>query len=920
MSTDDPDTAHAETLAPGSEQTTGSGQTTAHAETLAPGSGQTTAHAETLTPGSGETRSTAPKIRAPAEPLRVGQRLGGRYVVQTLLGKGGMGIVYRALDEQLGEAVALKLLRGDSELLRDEVRLAQKVTHANVCRTYDLEVIEGQQLVKMEYIAGETLAARIAREGPLPIDEVLRIGRAVADGLAAAHAKGIAHRDLKPGNVMLAGEAKPDESLPRDRVVLMDFGIASVIDNARDTIAGTVGYMSPEQIQRGTVDVRADYYALGCVVFEMLAGRPVFAGDAMELVAHHVSTRAPDVRTLREDTPRWLARAVRRMLAKQPAERTAGFALLRSGPRRARIAIPIAAVAVAGIVVGSLAFAMRARAAAPCRGIDSRLAGVWDAGVKAKVKAAFAATNKPYAATAFAALERELDRYTGEWLAASIDSCRATRVRREQTERVLALRQSCLDQRLAHVRALTQLLVESDPVLVDKADQIVRGLDAVALCSNVALLAAPDELPPRLVPQAQAIDRYIATAHANLLAFRTLPGLVAAQHAVDAARRDPQLGAQLAGALLLRGLGLQASGNLPDSSAAFREAALIAFRTHREDVFVWAGIMLGMLAAGVQSHIGEARIWLDLSRAAATHYDFEPAVARQYYTADGVIASLENNMPAAIAAHEHAFAAARSESERGAWGEELVLAATLTKAEVYDKAASHFEHALATREQLVGPDHPEIAAILTNLGVDYASLGDHAKAHHAFERALAIREREYGPNNPLLVTTLNNFADQLMRAGDLDAALSHAGRAKTLALQFFGADDASYHVPATTYAEVLGRTGKLAEARRQLDEVIASELRVQSPALGASRVARADLELSVAAWREAERFAELGIADFEKAGGADNPELVRPLVILGKARLALHDEAARAPLERAIAIGEKAGMTKELAEARKALP
>ncbi len=290
--------------------------------------------------------ASAPATRP---PLRPGARIGDRYVVEALLGAGGMGTVYRARDDKLGESVALKIVhaRLDPAMLRDEVRLAQKVTHPNVCRTFDLEDIAGDQLVKMEYVPGETLAAKLRREQRLPVEEVVRISRAILAGLGAAHAKQIVHGDLKPGNVMLDGQ----------RVVLMDFGLARLAETPAGGMHGTLGYLAPELVRDRRGDERADLYALGCVVFEMLVGSPVFgAGTPIAIAARHVSEAVPDVRARRKDSPRWLARATRALLDKEPQPRRAGAALLASGPRRARWIVPAAiAVALGGVVAWRLA-------------------------------------------------------------------------------------------------------------------------------------------------------------------------------------------------------------------------------------------------------------------------------------------------------------------------------------------------------------------------------------------------------------------------------------------------------------------------------------------------------------------------------------------------------------------------------------
>ncbi|MGE0546048.1 MAG: protein kinase [Kofleriaceae bacterium] len=278
--------------------------------------------------------------------LANGVPFGARYVIRELLGKGGMGSVHRALDLDLGVDVALKVVTTvDPDRLRDEVRLAQKVTHPNVCRTYDLETIDGHRVVKMEYIAGETVAKRIAAGGALPIGSAVTIARAIVAGLSAAHAQGIVHRDLKPGNVMLAGE----------RTVLLDFGLAQ--SGGVDTDgAGTPGYMAPEQFTGVEVDERVDLYALGCVVYEMLTGERVFGtATSVELIRRHTSMPPPDVRAKRPEVRRWLAVAVSKLLAKDPAARLAGARLLVTGSRQRRRLIGAGGVAVAASVALAMA-------------------------------------------------------------------------------------------------------------------------------------------------------------------------------------------------------------------------------------------------------------------------------------------------------------------------------------------------------------------------------------------------------------------------------------------------------------------------------------------------------------------------------------------------------------------------------------
>ncbi len=193
--------------------------------------------------------------------------LGERYQLREVLGRGGMGEVYRAFDLKLRVDVALKSVRPElsssekaRELLRQEVRSAREVLSPNVCRIFDLVVEEGRELVSMEYIDGMTLAERLQERGPLELREAREVAAQFLAGLEAIHEAGLVHRDFKPENVMLTRAG---------RVVVMDFGLAKARTEAKSgTIAGTPAYMSPEQSRGEPVDARADVYSAGVVLAE----------------------------------------------------------------------------------------------------------------------------------------------------------------------------------------------------------------------------------------------------------------------------------------------------------------------------------------------------------------------------------------------------------------------------------------------------------------------------------------------------------------------------------------------------------------------------------------------------------------------------------------------------------------------------
>ncbi len=255
-----------------------------------------------------------------------------RFEVSRELGRGGMAVVLLAHDRKLDRPVALKLLApeisaavGDERFIR-EIRVTARLVHPNIVPLFDSGRAGTRLYYVMPFISGPTLRSHLARFGPRPMDETIRILSDLAEALAYAHTMGIVHRDLKPENVFWSS----------DRALLADFGIASVTApcatamTAAGLIIGTLAYMSPEQASGApTIDGRADLYSLGCVAYELLTGDPPFIRDApAALVAAHLTAAVPSVRARRPDVPESFALAVERLLSKLPDERPSSAASL----------------------------------------------------------------------------------------------------------------------------------------------------------------------------------------------------------------------------------------------------------------------------------------------------------------------------------------------------------------------------------------------------------------------------------------------------------------------------------------------------------------------------------------------------------------------------------------------------------------
>jgi serine/threonine-protein kinase len=296
---------------------------------LRKGSGVTTSgSALTADPGTATTRN----VRGGTTALDRGAVVAGRYEVLENIGKGGMGVVFRARDRQLDEVVALKVLRDDAlsedESLvgrfKQELKLARRITHKNVLRTHDFGEADGTAYISMEYLEGVTLKDLIRSKGALPLSVGLRVAKHMCQGLEAAHSQGVVHRDVKPQNMLILPET--------GELKIMDFGIARVSEvegagalsgiTSDGTVLGTPDYMPPEQASGGQADFRSDIYSLGVVLFEVFTGQLPFPGEkVVQVILGHLQKQPPAPRSLNPQIPEDLEAVILRCLEKKPAAR-----------------------------------------------------------------------------------------------------------------------------------------------------------------------------------------------------------------------------------------------------------------------------------------------------------------------------------------------------------------------------------------------------------------------------------------------------------------------------------------------------------------------------------------------------------------------------------------------------------------------
>ncbi len=255
-----------------------------------------------------------------------GDELGPRFVIEDLLGEGGMGRVYKAYDRELDRFVALKVLQPDLasdpqiiQRFKHELLLASRISHKNILRIHDLSEADGVKFITMAFVDGQDLHNILKKEHPLPLDRSLKFARQLCEALDAAHSEGVVHRDFKPHNVLVGKE---------DQVFVSDFGLATSFETAKmgmtrsGAFVGTPRYMAPEQVEGGTIDNRSDLYSLGLVIYEMVTGELPFAGESTwQVMYQRVKEKPKDPKLIKPDLPDWVARIIMHCLERDPSLR-----------------------------------------------------------------------------------------------------------------------------------------------------------------------------------------------------------------------------------------------------------------------------------------------------------------------------------------------------------------------------------------------------------------------------------------------------------------------------------------------------------------------------------------------------------------------------------------------------------------------
>ncbi|MFT3711171.1 MAG: serine/threonine-protein kinase [Archangium sp.] len=703
----------------------------------------------------------------------------GRYLIIERLGAGGMGEVFSAFDPQLDRKVALKLLRVDKahesdshgrERLQREARAMAQVAHPNVAAVHDVGTHEGQVFVAMEFINGPTLREWCQAPGRT-LEQILDVYQQCGRGLAAAHRAGLIHRDFKPANVLVSD----------GRARVLDFGLARISNVApverapqltsssseltvAGTMMGTPAYMPPEQFDGVQVDARADQFSFCVSLYESLAGVRPFVGDDLFAIRAAITKGLPP-QAPKKIRPRLYA-ALRRGLAHEREDRFPSMDALLAALsnetqlRRRRLALTAALVLTTLLAAGGLI--SREIASRHCASPEPRLAGAWDASRRAALLPLLSTTSVP----------ARLDAYAAQWASLSLEVCEAHRGRSETPTAKYVLQTACLERRLSDLRALTSVLVAADPAILKGATVAVSGLRPVSTCLDASSEYAEAEATQTDVEaqlsEAQALARLGQGERALTLA--------------TAIREDPVASRRAqAEAWLVSGVVEHANNRFPEAERSLNTAASKALAAGSFEVAAKAWSLLVDLYGRRIDQPRQAHEKADLAAGALTRLGDDPEIAAYYFDAVG----------------------------RFQLGESA-----------YAAAASSFEKAVANAERAWGPDHPEVAGALEDLGWAHSWLGQSAQARDEFARALRIKSAVYAEDSLEIAETLGRYAIVVRELGELKEATEMLERSLRIRR---AANPNSFAVTTslTNLADLYMDAGRLEDALASIDQSLA---------------------------------------------------------------------------------------------------
>ncbi|HET6146007.1 MAG TPA: serine/threonine-protein kinase [Polyangia bacterium] len=783
-----------------------------------------------------------------------------RFIVLGLVGRGAMGEVYAAHDPELDRKIAIKLLRSRggedtadearARLIREAQAIA-KVSHPNVVVVYDVGTFDGRVFIAMEFISGHTLGYWLQCQ-PRTVAEILEVFTGAGRGLAAAHEKELVHRDFKPENVMVGADGQAR---------VMDFGLVRLaIDREKSeiekrlppglpsrlelnidplatfiiqgpvepsaggvsdslalnltkagTVMGTPAYMSPEQFRGGATDARTDQFSFCVALYEALYGeRPFTGGNTLELTAN-VLTGQVKAEPNGSRVPRRIRTALLRGMSTEPAARFSSMGALL-GELRSEAAL-----------AGMRRFA---------EGAAEKLNGTWEAPeadrpveseTKAEIRRAFLATGKSYAATAFEAMSRILDRFVRRWSEIYVEACEATHLRGEQSTEVLDLRMAALAEALRDLRALCRQLRHTTPDTIENAVNAAHALGTLERCSDINLLRAIVRPPDDPVTRATVDELRGRLSEVRALARvgRVLDGIkMVAPLEADARRIGyAPLTAEV---LFLSGFMRVDVSDFEAGTRTLEDAVWAAELCRHDEIAAQSAVGLIFSTGYGLSRFGIAEIW---SRHAET-------VLARMGGHELIRGWLFNNRGAMRAAQGR-----------------------------LRDAVDDQHRAIEAKERALGTDDPDVGISLVNAAIYLDELGETVRAASYLERAVGIMQETLGRDHPKVAIPLANHAELLNRLGRFDEALEPARHALAVLERETDAESVYVAYPLAALGSSYVGLGQFREALPVLERAV--HIR-EAREVNAARIGEVHFTLGRALWGSGEDRTR-GLAMVERA-------------------------------------------------------
>jgi tetratricopeptide (TPR) repeat protein len=720
----------------------------------------------------------------------------GRYIVLDVVGSGGMGVVYAAFDPDLDRRVALKLVlprRSQSadalsRMLREAQALA-KLAHPNVVAVHDVGEAKGGVFVAMEFVRGLTLTQWRARQTPTwrqIVDVMLAAGR----GLAAAHDKGLVHRDVKPDNVMIDDEG---------RTRMMDFGLArpstdlaSRPDPAADTVEarvralgdgpanpdgpadldgpspgavgaltrdgaviGTPGYMAPEQFIGKRVDAAADQFAFCITLWEALYGRRPFVASTLEAMAIAVTSDRLPPPPRGTPVPSWVHRVLQRGLAVEPAARWPSMRALLDAladdprPRRIRWLVGGSVIGLGVVGLAAVQWQQR-RADAACEAAAAAIDEHWNAAVAAAIRGGIADSGVGDAEATFARTTPWLDRYAEQWRDVAGEVCRASTIERRFDAELHARAEDCLAERAAEFDALVNLLSMPTADTVREAVLSASSLTPVAPCRDADELARAPRVGDDRRQDATRVRELLARAAVVRNAGDPGGGLPQAEAALAAAK-TLDFAPLIARAHVEVGAAYVRRDEAEHAQTELRQAYRLAAASAADDVAADAARRMVYVSGYQLDDREQSSLWYDVAAALLDRLGVPEGDARR----------------AELASDRAAVRAIGGQLR---------------------EARDDFEAVLAMQIARLGEDHPSVVSTLASLSVAQYQLDDHAAAEQTATRALAILSRIYGDDHPERAMVLGGYSAVLQAQGRRDESIAAARSALAIQEASFGPD------------------------------------------------------------------------------------------------------------------------------------